>query len=102
MLQDLTDPIRFPEGENGLAATPEVAPTAHPFPSEFEWTASEGIAVANDSRRMFGYPALTINDVRRTDSGMYSLTATNRFLNESMDVLGSGAGSFTLDVLCKQ
>ena len=101
MLQNIVAPIRFAEGEDGLMASPEVEPAAHPFPSEFEWSASEGITVANDSRRTFGYPSLTINRVQRSDSGTYSLTATNRFLEEPMNMFGSGTGRVTLDVLCE-
>ena len=75
--------------------------TAHPFPSQFQWTVPPGITAENDTRRMFGYPGLSFSSVKRSDSGVYSLTATNRFLEEPMDVFGTGMGSFTLDVLCE-
>ena len=94
-------PIRFQEGASGLRATAEVEPTAHPFPSTFEWTASQSILVFNDSRRSFGYPHLLIDNVHRSDSGMYTISATNRFLFPPMNILGSATGSFTLDVLCE-
>ena len=97
----VTNPLRYLEGGPGTLS-PEVGITAFPFPSMFEWTGSEGITVQNDSRRMFGYPALIINNIQRSDSGTYTLAATNSYLNEnSMEVMRSGTGSFTVDVLCK-
>lgn len=93
-------PIRYPEGME-LSVSLEVGHSAHPFPSEFQWTVPQGVVAENDTRRRFGYPGLSFSSVRRSDSGVYSLTATNRFLEEPMDVFGTGMGNFTLEVLCE-
>lgn len=98
MLQELAEPIRFPEGENGLVVNLETELEAQPFPISFEWTSSEG-TLQNDSSRSFGYPTLSIDNVQRSDSGTYTLTATNSVMED--DASGTATGSFVLDVLCK-
>ena len=102
LLRNITSPVKILEHDAEETINLEVLPSAHPFPSSFHWTAPPGVAVQNDSRHTFGYPSLTIRDVRREESGEYTLTATNRFLEEPMEVLGTTVGSFTLDVICKR
>lgn len=97
-LQHLKAPIRYPEGFE-LRVTLEAGPTAHPFPSTYQWTGSQDITIDNDTRRMFGYPYLTISSVQSPDSGEYSLSANNTLPEDQIN--GVGSGSFTLDVLCK-
>ena len=89
------------EGEDGLEVSLEDMPPAHPFPAEFQWFKDGAGSLQNNSRMTFGYPSLTIDNVQRIDSGLYSLTATNFFFNESKGVLGTETGSVTVDVLCK-
>ncbi len=56
---------------------------------------------SNNSRLMFGYPSLIINNAMPSDSGVYSLIATNHLLDNPSEVLGTDTGEFNLDVLCK-
>ena len=78
----------------------EQAPPAHPFPTSFQWF-KEGVAIMNDSIRVLGYPTLNITTVRTSDSGEYSLLATNYLLDDPERELGSGRGGFTLNVVCE-
>jgi hypothetical protein len=100
-LLNLSTPLRFVEGEDGLVANVEGMPLAHPSPLIFQWSKEGEGNLQNDLRRIFRYPDFTIDDVRRSDSGRYSLTATNFFLDEPRRELGTGTGSITLDILCK-
>ncbi len=74
--------------------------TAFPFPSSFSWTVNDNPAV-NSSLVTFGYPSVTFHTVEPSLGGPYSLSATNFFVDNQNRVLGSGVGTFTLDVLCK-
>ena len=46
------------------------------------------------------YSNVTFDSVMRSDAGNYAVTATNFWLDDSNRVLGTGTGSFSLDVLC--
>ena len=74
--------------------------TASPFPSSFSWTVNDN-PMMNSSRVTFGYPSVTFRTIEPSLSGYYSLSATNYFVNDTSLVLGSGIGTFKLDVLCK-
>ena len=73
---------------------------ANPFPTTVQWF-QDGALVSNDSDREFSYPTVTFLNVNRLHGGVYSLRATNFLPNDPSEVVGTGVGSFTLDVLCK-
>ena len=102
LLTNFTHTFIYEEGPQILEINFEVGPRAHPFPV-FEWAGSPGVTIQNDTRRTFGYPSASFKSFHRSDTGMYTLTATNRFLDEPRDVylFGSASGSFTLNILCK-
>ena len=47
------------------------------------------------------YSNVTFPTVRRTDTGNYTVSATNFGFGDSMEQVGTDTGSFYLDVLCK-
>ena len=100
VLKNLSDPVRFQVGEN-LMVNLELDNPAHPFPTTFQWFKNGVEMSSNDSRVMFGYPSLIINNAMPSDTGVYSLTATNHLLDNSSEILGTDTGEFTLDILCK-
>ncbi len=84
---------------NGILGIEQQQP--FPFPGSFTWS-RDGDPLVNISANVsFGYPELSLNPVSRTDSGLYTLTASNYLLDNDSVLIGSGTGSFTLDVLCK-
>ena len=91
--------IRFQQGARNMEVNLESGRPAFPQPT-FEWT-KDGQAISNSSGRVFGYPALNIDTVDRSDSGLYTLAARNTILEEPFDEIGNDTGSFTLDVVCK-
>lgn len=76
---------------------PEAYPT--PTPSTYQWRRL-GEGVMSDSRVTYSYADVLFSSVQRTDSGPYTLTATNHRL-DSGAVIGTDTGNFTLDVLCE-
>ena len=73
---------------------------AFPFPSDVTWR-RDGVELVNVSdTRVFGYPSIFIGSVLQSDAGPYTLTATNYQL-DGVTLVGTGSGSFTLNVLCE-
>ena len=73
---------------------------AFPFPSDVTWR-RDGVELMNMSdTRVFGYPSIFIGSVLQSDAGPYTLTATNYQL-DGVTPVGTGSGSFTLNVLCE-
>lgn len=97
VLLNLTEPVKYRNQERTVMITLEGS--GYPFPSTFQWSKDGEGPLQNDSRRMFGYPNLIIGRVEISDSGRYSLSATNHIPGNPPQLLGTGNGSFTLDVL---
>lgn len=74
---------------------------AFPFPREYQWR-KNGADVVNSSNVMFGYPAMSILNISRSDSDRYTLMATNYRLDDPEQMIGTGDGSVQLNVLCKK
>ena len=72
---------------------------AFPFPSSFTWSRTGGVAVENATGRVYEYPSVTIQSVQPSDTGNYTLTATNSLPDGTP--VGTDSGSFSLDVLCE-
>ncbi len=89
------------EGDNVTLDLSDGQIPAFPFPNQFEWTRN-GDLVFSTSNSSFGYPILSICSVARFHSGLYSLTATNNELGNSIPaIIGTGLGSVQLEVYCK-
>ena len=73
---------------------------AFPFPAEFQWKKND-LPLDNTSLTLLGYPTAEFRTVSQTDSGLYTLTATNYNLDNPSEVIGGGTGSFQLEVFCK-
>jgi len=72
-----------------------------PNPQTWKWTRSDGQKVLNSSTTKLGYPSASFFNVSKSDAGYYMLTGTNHVPSDPSRVIGSGSGSFTLNVLCK-
>ena len=75
-------------------------PSPFPYPKEFQWSRN-GVPLRNSSGIMWGYPGVTLGNVSRSDAGLYSLSATNYWLDDPSREIGSAVGSFQLSVLCE-
>ena len=72
------DSVRYRNGEIGFVfSMSQTDNLGYPFPT-FEWFQDNNGPLANDSRRTFGYPELTITRVQVSDSGTYSLVAMHQ------------------------
>ncbi len=91
--------IKVDERDGNIPVDITITPLAYPTPSSYELT-KDGSPMAITSRITFGYPSVIFNSLLRSDSGLYSLTATNYRTDNALPI-GTGQGSFTLDVLCE-
>ena len=89
--------VRLAEGGD-VTVNLEGSPAAHPSPS-FQWRLGDTL-LQSDSKRTLEYATATINNVQRSDTGIYTLTASNNFVDRD-EVFATGSGGFTLDVLCE-
>ena len=77
------------------------SPPAFPFPSQFMWSRQDGVELVNvTDTRVFSYPSIDIGSVLSSDTGLYTLSATNYQL-DGVTPVGSDTASFTLNVLCE-
>ena len=74
-------------------------PESFPKPSLFEWL-KEGQPLRQNGITTT-YSSVTFGSVMRSDSGNYTVSATNFVLDNATQPVGSDSGSFSLDVLCK-
>ena len=93
--------INIIEGTLNAKVDLSESPPAFPFPRIFQWQKNGAFVDANTSMVTFGYPSVVFENVSRSDSGNYSLMATNYLLDNPDEMLGNDSGSFFLDVLCK-
>ena len=75
-------------------------PAAFPEPSGFQWLVS-GQPLIRRNGITITYSSVTFDSVVRTDSGNYTVNATNFLLDNANEPVGNDMGSFYLDVLCK-
>ena len=77
------------------------SPPAFPFPSQFMWSRQDGVELVNvTDTRVFSYPSIDIGSVLSSDTGLYTLSATNYQL-DGVTPVGSSTASFNLNVLCE-
>ena len=74
----LNETLRVAEGRGNVTVNVEGSPAAHPSPSTFQWRLGD-MLLQSDSRRTLEYATATINDVQRSDTGRYTLTASNKW-----------------------
>ena len=90
--------VRVLDGRRNVPVDLALDPPAFPVPSSFFWT--------KDGESLATGPTLTYSTaifvaIGRQDSGDYAVNATNFILDNPTQQIGSDAGSFTLDVICK-
>ena len=91
--------VRIQEGDLDVPIDLHQEPAAFPEPSNFEWL------IGGQPLRQNGitttYSSVTFDSIVRTDSGNYTVNATNFLLDNANEPAGNDMGSFCLDVLCK-
>ncbi len=91
--------IKVAERDTNITINLATPPLAYPTPTEYQWTRTN-VPVTTDSRVTYTYPSVFFSSIERGDSGTYGLMATNHRTDNGV-AIGTGQGSFTLDVLCK-
>ena len=91
--------VRIEEGDENVPV--DLCQDPVPFP---EPTAPDSFTWNRDGQPLTGlaltYSNVTFPTVRRTDTGNYTVSATNFVFGNSMEQVGNDTGSFYLDVLC--
>ena len=89
--------------ENSRNVPVDIRLDPEPFPLgtlSFSWT-RDGQPLTGDSGLGLAYSTLTFSTIRRSDAGMYSVSASNHIVGDSSQQIGNDTGSFTLDVICR-
>ena len=94
--------VRIQEGDTEVTIDLRQDPAPFPEPSIFNWS-KDGQPMPDDDNYNISltYSNVTFLLVTRNISGNYTVTTTNFLLHNTSQQLGSGVGSFHLDVLCK-
>ena len=94
--------VKVVERDGNIPVDLGLEPVAFPTPGVFQWS-KDGMNVNSNSEINYTYPtAIFQRLISRSDSGDYSLTATNHRLDNAAVEVGTGRGNLMLDVLCKQ
>ena len=88
--------VRVEEDNGRVPVNLTMGTAAFPEPT-FSWT-RDGLPLTGPG---LTYSSVTFDNVRRTDAGNYTVSATNFILNSTTEQVGNDMGSFYLDVLCK-
>lgn len=91
--------IKLQEGDSKVTVNLLLEPVAFPQPSKFEWL--KGDQPLRRSGIATSYSSITFSSVMRSDTGYFTVSATNYLLNNSTQPVGTDMGSFILCVLCK-
>lgn len=88
--------LKVEENNGRISVNLSESTAAFPEPT-FNWT--------KDGQPLTGFDltcsTLTFDNVKRIDSGQYTVSATNFVINSTTEQVGNDTGSFYLDVLCK-
>jgi hypothetical protein len=91
--------VKIQEGGLNVPVDLLQEPTAFPEPSDFEWL------IDGQPLRRSGittsYSRVTFASVMRSDTGNYTVNATNYLLDNVTEPVGNDRGSFYLNVVCK-
>ena len=90
--------------ENSRNVPVDVRLDPEPFPLDtlsFSWI-KDNQSLTGDSGLTLAYSSITFTIIRRSDAGVYSVSASNHIIGDPSQQIGDDtAGSFTLDVICK-
>ena len=90
--------LRIQEGDLNIPVDISQEPLAFPEPTNFMWL-KDGVSLRNGLTTT--YSTVTFNSVMRSDTGEYTVFATNTLLDDTSQQIGNDTGSFYLNVLCK-
>ena len=89
--------------ENSRNVPVDIRLDPEPFPLDtlsFSWT-REDQPLTGGSGLTLAYSSVTFPTIRRSDAGVYSVSAFNHIIGDPSQQIGNDTGSFTLDVICK-
>ena len=92
--------VKLLEGDLNVLIDLHQEPAAFPEPSDFEWLIG-GQPLVRRNGIITSYSSIIFGSLMRSDSGNYTVNATNYLLDNVTQPVGSDTGSFYLDVLCK-
>ena len=94
--------VKLLEGDLNIPIDLRQEPAAFPEPSDFEWLIGDQLApLIRRNGIITSYSSVIFDSLMRSDSGNYTVNATNYLLDNVTQPVGSDTGNFYLDVLCK-
>ena len=91
--------------ENSRNVPVDISLDPEPFPLDtlsFSWIKdNQSLTRSGGSGLTLAYSSVTFPTIRRSDAGVYSVSASNHIIGDSSQQIGDATGSFTLDVICK-
>ena len=96
---NLQDNLVLNIAENTVSVPVELrqGPAAFPEPTLYSWT-KDGVTFNNPT---LTYSSVTFSPLRRSDTGVYLVSATNYILGSNTEQVGNDTGSFFLNVICE-
>ena len=89
--------------ENSINVPVDIGLDPEPFPLDtlsFSWT-RDSQPLSGGSGLVLAYSTVLFSTIRRSDSGVYSVAASNHITGDPSQQIGNDTGSFTLDIICK-
>ena len=89
--------------ENSENVLIDISLDPEPFPLDtlsFSWTRN-GQPLTGGSGIALTHSSVTFAVIERTDSGEYSVSASNHVIGHPLQQIGNDTGGFSLDVICK-
>ena len=90
--------LRIQDGDTDVTVDLHQDPTPFPEPTIFTWSKDGQLLSADYSltNSKISFPSIV-----RTNTGNYTVSTTNFWLDDSTQQVGSDTGNFYLDVLCE-
>ena len=93
--------VRIEENSRNVPVNIGLCP--EPFPLDtlsFSWTRN-GQPLSGGSGLALTYSTVMFSTIGRSDSDVYSVSASNYIIDDPLQQIGNDTGSFILDVICK-
>ena len=94
--------VRIEENSRNVPVDIRLDSDSEPFPLDtlsFSWI-KDNQPLAGGSGLTLAYSSITFPIIRRSNAGVYTVSAFNHIIEDSSQQIGNDTGSFTLDVIC--